>query len=132
MSIQLVTLDDAAQRTGSIADKLKRLIDRGIIQGFQSPNGRVMLSEGELDKVISIENFKHLDGNPISISEAARRYDLHDRTIGRWAKAGHIRIMGHEKNKVLINEADIAYIKAVINLHGLKPGQALRYVLGSD
>ena len=51
----------------------------------------------------------HLKGVGIGISEATRKYDLVLSSVQRWVQAGYIARLGTEKNKVLIDEADVAY-----------------------
>lgn len=51
----------------------------------------------------------HLKGTGISISAASRKYNISHTTILGWIKQGIIKRIGKEKNRVLIDEADMAY-----------------------
>jgi len=55
------------------------------------------------------KEFEHLKGHPISQSAAARKYDVPQASISRWVARGLIARLGMDKNRVLIDEADIAY-----------------------
>ena len=80
------------------------------------------------EKFIRRENFAHLDGVPIGISEAALKYGFHVGTISQWVENGHIREIGpdpHHKQRRLINEADVAYAAALRDVKGIKPGKSL-------
>jgi hypothetical protein len=70
-------------------------------------------------------DFAHLDGVPIHIAEASRKYGIPATSLRGWRAAGHIKTLGKEKNRILINEADVAYIKAIIETVDLRQGQDL-------
>jgi len=63
---------------------------------------------------------RHLKGKPISIREASRKYDIPDRTIGRWAIDGIIKVLGKDGNKKLLDESYVAYTYEV---RKQRPGQ---------
>jgi len=69
------------------------------------------------------QQYKHLAGKPIHISEAAREYDIPQPTISRWVTYGIISQIGKEMNRILIDQADMAYC-AYIKKNN--PGQGKR------
>jgi len=73
-----------------------------------------------MDKEEIEQKYAHLRGTPISISAAARKYNLQHPTISRWVKRGYIQRIGMDKNRVLIDEAQIAYCAEVYHS---RPGQ---------
>ena len=63
--------------------------------------------------VTSRENFTHLDGIPIGISEAARKYKIPRPTLSRWKDKGYIRVIGQRGQKILLDEGDVAFCCSV-------------------
>jgi hypothetical protein len=66
------------------------------------------------------KKFSHLKGVGISINAGARKYNLHSSTVTRWVHKNLIAKVGTEKNRVLIDEADLAYCAEV---QSNRPGQ---------
>jgi predicted site-specific integrase-resolvase len=131
MALPMLTpLPDAATKIGMRQDSLEHLVNIGTVEAYTTPNGAIMIVMDDVNKhKVKLSDFAHLEGVPIHIAEAGRKYDLQFQSIARWRKAGYIRTLGREKNRILLNEADVAFIKAVIDEHGLKFGQSLGYVL---
>jgi hypothetical protein len=63
------------------------------------------------------------------VAEASRDYDIPVSSLSRWYRSGYTRKIGKDRNRVLLNEADVAFVKLVIESQDLKPGQSLGYVL---
>lgn len=124
-----VHISEASRRTGADPVQISRLAASGVIKAARLSDGSIIVDMEDLSEVVKRvtkrESFSNLDGIPIHLSEAARKYNLPATSISGWRKAGHIRTLGKEKNRILLNEADIAYIKAVIDSVGLRPGQDL-------
>ncbi len=68
------------------------------------------------------EDFEHLRGNPITVSEAARRYgekhniNLVGQTIRDWARRGYIRVLRPSSGRgsyMELDEADVAYCVSI-------------------
>ncbi|MBI3762225.1 MAG: MerR family transcriptional regulator [Chloroflexi bacterium] len=74
------------------------------------------------------KHFAHLIGTPIWVSEAARKYGIPSPTISVWTKHGHIKQIEHDKNRVLLDEADVAYCAKV---HEERGGQG-RWLFNKD
>jgi hypothetical protein len=92
-------------------NQLLSLVNHGILKVMQP----FSTQELTLDKtqLPEYQMFQHLRGIGISISAASRKYDVPHPTISRWVKKGLIAIIGHDLNRVLIDEADIAYCAEV-------------------
>jgi len=103
--------------------ELNHFIKRGII--------KVMIAE-PLPMTIEEqpEFLLHKDkrGNTISLSAACRKYGLSLRTIQQWVAKGYIPVVGQDKNRVLIDEAYIAYCAEV---RKSRPGQG-RWLFNPD
>ncbi len=82
------------------------------------------LAKGQEVVVVRREDFEHLRGNKLGIGEAARKYGLQHQTISNWVRRGIIRKVGQQGQKVLIDEADIAYAAQIYKLK--KGGQGKR------
>ena len=83
------------------------------------------LAKGQEVVVVRREDFEHLRGNKLGIAEAARKYGLPNPTISRWVRRGIIRVLGREGQKVLIDEADVAYAVTVYRLKGGRKGMRI-------
>lgn len=90
--------------------ELKRLQSRGIIEvrikpGYEGKD----IANMEITDLKEFRPYKHLLGQGISISEAARRYGIAHQTISKWVSSGHLEIIGTDKNRKLIDEGMVAY-----------------------
>jgi len=83
------------------------------------------LAKGQEVVVVRREDFEHLRGNRLGISEAARKYGVHQQTMSRWVNRGIIRKMGQKGQKVFIDEADVAYAVAVYRAKRAKKGMRI-------
>lgn len=54
------------------------------------------------------EKYTALVGQPITVSEAAQKYDIHRRTIFKWIDKGYIAIVQEEPVKQ-VDEAEVKY-----------------------
>jgi hypothetical protein len=132
MSIPTLTpVNEAAQAVGIDPAKILAMADSDQIHAIKTPDGDILVSVKDIREQTRIRrtSFEHLEGQPIHLSEAARKYNLNSASISNWRRKGLIRTIGREKNRILMNEADIAYIQAVIDYKGLRPGQDLQTIL---
>jgi len=70
--------------------------------------------------IIKRSNYAHLEGNPISLTEASRKYDIPIPTLSLWARRGALERLGKRGRRVLVNEADVAYAAAIREAQGEK------------
>jgi hypothetical protein len=61
------------------------------------------------ENVPEYKQFKELKGVAISISEAARKYGIPQRTVSRWRIKGLLKLIKEEPNYIFVNEQDVAY-----------------------
>ena len=90
--------------------ELKRLQARGIIDvkikpGYEGKD----ITNVEITDLKEFKPYKHLLGHGISISEASRRYDITRQTLSKWVRSGHLKVIGMDKNRKLIDEGTVAY-----------------------
>lgn len=96
--------------------ELKSYSERGIIQIVINTKIPTRVEETPEYKAN-----KHLAGTPIHISEAARKYKIPHPTLSRYVARGIIKVLGKDGNKVMLDEAYVAYVHQVIKRR--KPGQ---------
>lgn len=76
------------------------------------------------------EPFQQLAETPISISAAARKYNVPQQTITRWLqKKFPIAVLGTQGRKKLISEGDVAYFCVIYQQAG---GHQGRWVFKGD
>lgn len=82
------------------------------------------LSAYVADRDITPEQFSHLRGNLLGLTEAGLKYGVAPRVVSGWAQQGKLDIKGYaERNKKLIDEADIAFLVALGRAKGMRPGK---------
>ena len=88
--------------------QLINLVKRGIVNVDMqiSLTDLASMNKHETPEYQRVSNLK---GSGISISNASRKYNVPYVTIYQWLKRGYITRLGMDKNRVLIDEADIAY-----------------------
>jgi hypothetical protein len=107
---------------------LRKLVKDGVVASKQPPEAEEEWVDGQ--EVVSVarkldrRQWDDLEGTGISINAAARKYQLHSPTLLKWARAGHIRILGRDNYRVYLDEADVGFARALYDLAG-KPGRAL-------
>jgi hypothetical protein len=74
------------------------------------------------------KQFQHLQGVEISIRDAARKYDVHHPTVSRWVTRGVIKVLRRDKNRIMVDEADVAYAASVAHS---RPGRG-KWLFDSD
>lgn len=110
-----IPLPEAAQIMRLSEFDLFTMVQVGRIKGAKLPTGGVIVSEEDVYASLPREErpeykqFSHLVGKQISIREASRKYEISSKTISRWADKGYIKKITEIGNKVMIDEADIAY-----------------------
>lgn len=113
---------------------LIELVRKGKIRKILA-NGIEMVSESDVMNSIPVTNrpeyqqFAHMAGQEISISEAARKYNIPQQTISRWAQKGFIARLGTQGRKTLIDESHIATRAALY--HKFKGGQG-KWIFDKD
>jgi len=109
-----IPISEAIRKYGVSKKFLLERIKSGKISSAKLPDGEYLVAENDIDPSLSIkrEDFEHLRGQKISMSDASRKYGIPTHNLSRWAKTGLINIL--ERGwKVLVDEADVAYCAAV-------------------
>jgi hypothetical protein len=105
---------------------LRALIEKGKIRAAILPSGEIGVSEQAVtimtptpkEELPEYKKHAHLKGEAIWISEAVRRYEIPLVTISQWVKRGIIKSLGIDGNRVLIDEADVAYCAEIHRQRG--------------
>ena len=77
------------------------------------------------------EDFAHLEGQPITVSEAARKYGVLSQTIHAWVKQGLVRVLDPGKgrgSRKTLDESDVAYLAKIHQIrkeYGVRSGTPL-------
>lgn len=108
----LLPLPEAARKYGLDETRLKAMIQHGKIKAAMIM-GVLVVDERTLplckEDLPEYKKFTYLKDTPIWLSEAERRYNIPHETILKWVKEGFIIKLGKDGNKLLLDEADVAY-----------------------
>jgi hypothetical protein len=126
-------LPDAARRYGLSEEALMQLVGNGNIQAVQLPTGEVLVaaeSNGSPPKTkeqIITEEFAHLRGQWITVTEAVQKYNLHPRTISEWVRKGYVVPLKYEGrgSRMELDAAEVAYCAKIYSEQGGKRGVRL-------
>jgi hypothetical protein len=112
---KFISLPNAAKKIRTSIDDLRPLIEKGKIKAV-TINGEIFVDTLTLPKKIvkkqdvpEYKKFQKLHGTGISISDAARGYKIPQTTVSSWKKRGLLKQVGVEKNRILVDEQDVAY-----------------------
>ena len=133
---------EAAHQLGVSEARLLRMVEAGKIKAALV-SGETVVSEASVrgltpkEELPEYRKYTHLKGMPIWISKAARQYDVTLSVMHRWVMRGYIARLGKDKNKILLNEQDVAYCAEIYHQHGgqgkwLFNADGSPYVLQSD
>jgi len=122
----LIPLQEAARKFGFTEASLRNLINKGTIRAGKLPSGDIVVSEQDTkaqtptpkEELPEYKKHAHLKGQAIWLGEAERKYEIPHKTISRWASSGIIRRLGMEGNKVMLDEADVAYCAEIHRQRG--------------
>ena len=144
---RFLPLPEAIQVTGWTEERLQKGIEKGTIVASMSDNGMLVIAvtpdnqplqiapEPEGDDInarlrqIRREDFVHLEGQPITVSEAARKYGVQRHTILAWVRRyTHVIKVMERGYRLLLEEAGVAYLAALHKTRkdfGIKSGSPL-------
>ena len=123
------TLQDAAEKYNIEPGRLQELVDQGEVRSGMLGDELIVLEDDVrtyvAERDVTREQFKHLEGVEIGINQAAIKYRFTGVTIADWVKRDKIRIIRQQGNRKLINEADVAYARALADIKGMRSGRPL-------
>jgi predicted site-specific integrase-resolvase len=97
------------------ADQLAKISMTDLITLVKHGNVRIMTDENIQyhDRQEIMQRYLNLRGIPIHIGAASRKYGIPHGTISRWVQRGVLKQIGKQKNRVLLDEQEVAYCAAV-------------------
>ena len=75
--------------------------------------GETMTDINDRLRAIRREDFEHLRGQAITVTEAAEKYGVVRQTIGRWVNKGYVNELIPDSYPMRIDESDLAYCAAI-------------------
>jgi len=112
-------------------EKLDSLIKKGTVTAYvlesckDEPKTIVYdddLAAYSADQSIKPEHFYSLRGNFLTLNAASRKYDVHLSAVSRWVRQGLLPYQA-EKNKKLVDEADLAYLVNLSQAKKIRQGR---------
>ncbi|WKZ38274.1 MAG: hypothetical protein QY332_10070 [Anaerolineales bacterium] len=120
---KFIPITEAVRKTHLSEKALRSMLHAGKIGGG-TMNGELLVDANTLptrkEDLPEYRKFSNLKGAGIGIAEAARKYDMAFSTLQNWANRGFIMRVGRRKNKVLLDEQDVAYCVHIYRLAGGK------------
>ena len=116
---RFISLEDAGQQLDLDQSTLHCLIGDGSLYAAVLPDGSIAVSLRSVqsrlprNKLPEYLALAHLKGQPISISDASRKYGIHTSTFTRWMQRGYIAQIGKDGRRTLLDGADVAYCAKV-------------------
>ncbi len=118
-----ITPDHAAKQLESTAKVVLQMVDEGKVRAAIMTDGSIGISQQSLFQLLPKEalpvyqEYEDLEGIPIRIFEASKKYNISTPTITRWIQRGLINQISKEGRKTFIDEADMAYCARVYQLN---------------
>jgi excisionase family DNA binding protein len=130
---KFISLQEAAQILGITDVELRRLVEVDKIRAVMLGEGEIAVNEADVRALVpapketlpEYQAVKHLKGVPIWLREAERKYGIGSFTLGEWLHKGFINQLGMDGNKVLVDEADVAYCKSIYERIGGGQGKRI-------
>jgi hypothetical protein len=131
MKLYLVR-EQALKRYKISPKELDELIDKhklNLIMVVACQNEEVAIYDDDLaayvaERDISPDKFDHLRGNLLGLNEAGLRYGVASSVMSGWVSQGLLKIKGYgERNKKLVDEADVAFIVELGRAKKMRPGK---------
>lgn len=115
---KLIPLPEAARRLGLSVEALTRLVESGTIRA-NVHEGIILIPEHEIAKTVTREKFAQLEGKPITVTQAVKKYNIPYSTLIGWIHS-KLRLITVLKSgyAMQINEADVAYCSEIYKARG--------------
>jgi hypothetical protein len=118
MATEIVPLAAAARRMGRTVSDLKRLCESGIIKSAFTHQGEWFVADTELQPDELRDKFKKLAGHPITVTDAADKYDVPYHTIRNWTRLypNQLRVI-ESGYRMKLDEQDVAVCVTIYKQH---------------
>jgi len=130
-----IPLKEASRKYGVPVEALTRLVQDGIIKLARTQEGDSVITVSTVDngtaariilEEIRPEQYEHLKGKPIRVTEAAQRYGISQTTMSTWADKGLVQIIDRRRRLLLLDEADIKLAADIFKRARDKTGSFVR------
>ena len=104
---QVVMLENGQRQNG--------LENQATGNGEHEPEGDVFELNRRLAQ-IRREQFAHLKGQEVGLSEASREFGIAPQVIHRWVKRGYIKVLRTEGRRKFLDKGDVAFCASVYHV----------------
>ena len=121
-----ISLSEAGERLDLDSVRLQELIRIGTLKAAKV-EGVTVVDEDTVTEIAAKpkkedleehKQFAYLSGKRIWATEAARKYNVLQSTISRWARLGYIARLDDDGYRVYLDEQDVAYCAAIYQERG--------------
>jgi len=121
MAVSTLPIDQAAKVLGFSPKLIEHLVAAGVIAGDKT--------NCNLDEAAQIAARLRaaqapVEGHPILVSEAVKKYGFHRHSIYNWIEGGWVKVIEPEP-RIRVNEGNIALAHALAEMVGHVPGRAI-------
>ncbi len=131
----ILPLSEAARKTGTDEATLRVMVQSGKLRAFVDPEGIMyvqMTQDGTLPLAVADdaqqppaddinarlsqirrEDFAHLEGVEIGLSDAAREFGVSPQTLYKWVKRGYIRVLREAGRRKFVDKSDVAFCATI-------------------
>ena len=119
-TVTYIPLKQAAKKYGISEKALLEQVESGSLVPARLPNGDLLVAERDVDpkaktkEQIIDEHYGELKKQPITISEAEKKYRVLGRTIRFWVSLGYISTINH-CYPMRLDEAEVAYCAEIFH-----------------
>jgi hypothetical protein len=103
--------------------ELKYYIERGMLRVMKTKP--IPPRPARIEETPEFKKHSKLIGTPIHLAEACRKYNIALSTMSQWTKRGLIKKLAPDKNKIMLDEAYVAYAVEVLRSHKESKGRWL-------
>jgi hypothetical protein len=124
---RFLPLPEAARKLGLTETRLRAMIEKGKIRAGILPTGEIVVSENGSpenlnDQLAAIQRqeFEHLRGKRISVTESEERYGITGELLNSWIRKSYVLVIERGKrgrgSRMYLDEADVAYCARIHTL----------------
>ncbi len=121
MAVETLPISQAAQALGFPEALVRHLVHAGVIPGDKS-TCRLDQAAQVVGRLRAVQ--APVEGKPILVSDAVKKYGFGTPTIHKWIAKGWIKVVQQEP-LILIDEGDIALAQSLTDLVGYVQGRAI-------
>jgi hypothetical protein len=129
-----ISIEQAIAHYNLTPEIVQHDLDQGHLKAIQTPQQETLVAEEDVQIIHQRETFWQqvapLEGQPIGVRDAQKKYNLASTTLNRWVERGIVRVLEESEKygpgrKKLLNERDVAYLGLVADERGRHPGKSI-------